>query len=58
MKTAKEYKVTLEDGSSKVFLAFDKTDARRMMNKYLTDECGYFGRHAGPRPKISSIELY
>lgn len=50
------YRVTLEDGSGKEFVAANKTDARRMMNKWLTNECGYDGRYSGPRPKIANIE--
>jgi hypothetical protein len=45
-----EYKVTLEDGSGKSF------DARKMMNTYLRDICGYGGRYGGKLPRIVSID--
>jgi hypothetical protein len=56
-KQLTDYRVTFEDGSTFVVeMAYNKTEARKIANKYLTDYCGYFGRHAGPRPKIMSIE--
>lgn len=59
MKTLNDYRVTFEDGSIFVAeMATGKVEARKIANKYLTDYCGYFGRHAGPRPRIISIDLY
>lgn len=58
-KLLNDYRVTFEDKSTHVVEhATSKTEARKIANKYLTDYCGYFGRHAGPRPRIISIELY
>ena len=56
-KALKDYRVTFADGSTLITeLAYNKTEARKIANKYLTDYCGYFGRHAGPRPRIERID--
>jgi hypothetical protein len=55
-QTAGEYKVILEDGSSQTFIADNKTDARKQMNKYLRDLCGFGGRYGGKLPTIQEIE--
>lgn len=54
-KVAKEYQVILEDGSSNYFIADNKTGARKQMNKYLRDLCGFGGRYGGKLPKIAEI---
>jgi hypothetical protein len=50
-----DYKVTLEDGSSCVFCAEGKTDARKQMADYLRNMCGFGGRHGGKLPRIESV---